>query len=240
MNSTLSTKQSSIAVNHRRTKSLSDSNDELDNEILYLHKQYMKSKQHRKKTEMDYNLLSNKIKLLQNEENKMKTKEQMALKNIERSEFIRVQRMKDKSLLNQFKIKIAEKIKQLQSNSTYIKKERESSVKAKKYSRANSQKDLLCKIRNERKKDYETYLENKQKELNRKREMVKMIKTKRSLSIENKRKEEINKKIQMKKELLMKIMEEDNKAKQYEDGVNNFHTESIEIMNRIKLLTESS
>ena len=125
-------------------------------------------------------------------------------------------------------------------NSLYIKKERESSVKAKKYNRANSQKDLLCKIRNERKKDYETYLENKQKELNRKREMVKMIKTKRSLSIENKRKEEINKKIQMKKELLMKIMEEDNKAIQYEDGVNNFHTESIEIMNRIKLITESS
>ena len=240
MNSTLSTKQSSIAVNYRRTKSLSNSTDELDNEILYLHKQYMKSKQHRKKTEMDYNLLSNKVKLLHNEESKMKTKEQMTLKNMERSEFIRVQRMKDKSLMNQFKEKIAEKIKQLQSNSTYIKKERDSSVKAKKYSRANSQKDLLCKIRNERKKDYETYLENKQRDLERKREKVKMIKNERSLSIEKKRKEEYNKKMQVKKELLMKIMEEDNKAKQFEDGVNNFHTESIEIMNRIKLITESS
>ena len=174
------------------------------------------------------------------EESKMKTKEQMTLKNIERSEFIRVQRMKDKSLMNHFKEKIAEKIKQLQSNSTYIKKERDSSVKAKKYSRANSQKDLLCKIRNERKKDYETYLENKQRDLERKREKVKMIKNERSLSIEKKRKEEYNKKMQVKKELLMKIMEEDNKAKQFEDGVNNYHTESIEIMNRIKLLTESS
>ena len=240
MNSTLSTKQSSITVNHRRTKSLSSSTDELDNEILYLHKQYMKSKQHRKKTEMDYNLLSNKVKLLQNEESKIKTKELLSLKNVERSEFIRVQRMKDKSLMNQFKEKIAEKIKQLQSNSTYIKKERASSVKAKKYSRANSQKDLLCKIKNERKKDYETYLENKQRDLERKREKVKMIKNERSLSIEKKRKEEYNKKMQVKKELLMKIMEEDNKAKQFEDGVNNYHTESIEIMNRIKLLTESS
>ena len=189
---------------------------------------------------MDYNLLSNKVKLLHNEESKMKTKEQMTLKNIERSEFIRVQRMKDKSLMNHFKEKIAEKIKQLQSNSTFIKKERDSSVKAKKYSRANSQKDLLCKIRNERKKDYETYLENKQRDLERKREKVKMIKNERSLSIEKKRKEEYNKKMQLKKELLMKIMEEDNKAKQFEDGVNNFHTESIEIMNRIKLITESS
>ena len=240
MNSTLSTKQSSITVNHRRTKSLSSSTDELDNEILYLHQQYMKSKQHRKKTEMDYNLLSNKVKLLQNEESKIKTKELLSLKNVERSEFIRVQRMKDKSLMNQFKEKIAEKIKQLQSNSTYIKKERDSNVKAKKYSRANSQKDLLCKIRNERKKDYETYLENKQRDLERKREKVKMIKNERSLSIEKKRKEEYNKKMQVKKELLMKIMEEDNKAKQFEDGVNNYHTESIEIMNRIKLLTESS
>ena len=123
---------------------------------------------------MDYNLLSNKVKLLQNEESKIKTKELLTLKNVERSEFIRVQRMKDKSLMNQFKEKIAEKIKQLQSNSTYIKKERDSSVKAKKYSRANSQKDLLCKIRNERKKDYETYLENKQRDLERKREKVKM------------------------------------------------------------------
>ena len=132
---------------------------------------------------------------------------------------------------------MSNKINELKNTSKRIKKDRCLSSICR---ISKDQRDLLIKIKNERKKEYEKYLDNKQNELNKKKEMVKEIQKQRNLSIENKRKGEFNKKIQMKKELLQKIIDEENKAKEYEKGVIDFHKETIEIMNRIKLLTEAS
>ena len=232
-------------IRHRKNKSsISNSTSlssfdtsELDTELMDLHQKYMHCKETRKKSEMDYNLLRNRVNLLLNEETKIKTKEKKTMSNMERASKLREEKEKEKKLLLQSKAKIEQKINELRNTSKTIKKDRCLSSICR---ISKDQRDLLIKIKNERKKDYEKYLDNKQNELNKKKEMVKEIQKQRNLSIENKRKGEFNKKIQMKKELLQKIIDEENKAKEYEKGVIDFHKETIEIMNRIKLLTEAS
>ena len=69
--------------------------------------------------------------------------------------------------------------------------------------------------------------------------MVKLIQQQRSHSIELKKQGEYNKKIQMKKQLLQKIIDEENKKAKYEEEVANYQNESVDIMNRIKEITDS-
>ena len=250
---TVSTAPKSLTVVHRRkNKSMNMStsyslcssemnveNGDIDSELLYLHKQYIKSKQNRKKSEMDYKLLSNKVKLLLNEESKIKAKTKLAEYLCNKNEKLKVQRVKSKNIIVESKIKIEEKIRELRNQSKYIKKERESSLKSLRTGKESSQREMLSKIKNERKREYEIYLENKQRDLNKKREMVKLIQQQRSHSIELKKQGEYNKKIQMKKQLLQKIIDEENKKAKYEEGVANYQNESVDIMNRIKEITDS-
>jgi len=207
---------------------------EIDKEIINLYKQYFISKNSRKQSQQDFNLMNNRLHKLENEEEKVKEKKINYINNLKRKENIQFHKLEEKELVKKNKEKIAIQLKKHRKENQEYRSERNKCLKNFRNDVAKSKLNIISRIKNERKKMYNNYINQEKKKFNEKKNMIKNINKQRALSQENKRIKEYEKKIILKKQLLKKIQQEEEKKRIIDFGINQCQNQSLEIIERIR------
>ena len=216
-------------------RSMSFMNDpEIDREIKNLYKKYFISKNLRKQSQQDFNLMNNKLHKLENEEEKAKEKKINYINNLKRKEKIQFQKLEEKELVKKNKEKIAIQLKKHRKENQELRTERNKCLKNFRDDVAKNNLNIISRIKNERKEIYNNYINQKNEKFNEKKNLIKNINKQRILSQENKKINEYEKKLILKKQLLKKIQQEEEKKKNYELGINQCQNQSLEIIERIR------
>ena len=214
-------------------RSMSFMNDpEIDIEIKNLYKQYFISKNLRKQSQQDFNLMNNKLHKLENEEEK--EKKINYINNLKRKEKIQFQKLEEKELVKKNKEKIEMQLKKHRKENQELRTERNKCLKNFRDDVAKNNLNIISRIKNERKEIYNNYINQKNEKFNEKKNLIKNINKQRILSQENKKINEYEKKLILKKQLLKKIQQEEEKKKNYELGINQCQNQSLEIIERIR------
>ena len=207
---------------------------EIDSEIMHLYKQYFISKNSRKQSEKDFNLMNNKLHKLENEEEKVKEKQINYMNNLKRKEKIQFHKLEEKELVKKNKEKIAIQLKKHRKENQEYRTERNKCLKNFRNDVAKNKLNIISRIKNERKKIYNNYKNQEKKKFNEKKNLIKNINKQRALSQENKRINEYEKKLILKKQLLKKIEQEEEKKKLFDFEINQCQNQSLEIIERIR------
>lgn len=207
---------------------------EIDSEIMNLYKQYFISKNSRKQSEKDFNLMNNKLHKLENEEEKVKEKQINYMNNLKRKEKIQFHKLEEKELVKKNKEKIAIQLKKHRKENQELRTERNKCLKNFRDDVAKNNLNIISRIKNERKKIYNNYKNQEKKKFNEKKNLIKNINKQRALSQENKRINEYEKKLILKKQLLKKIEQEEEKKKLFDFEINQCQNQSLEIIERIR------
>ena len=207
---------------------------EIDSEIMNLYKQYFISKNSRKQSEKDFNLMNNKLHKLENEEEKVKEKQINYMNNLKRKEKIQFHKLEEKELVKKNKEKIAIQLKKHRKENQEYRTERNKCLKNFRNDVAKNKLNIISRIKNERKKIYNNYKNQEKKKFNEKKNLIKNINKQRALSQENKRINEYEKKLILKKQLLKKIEQEEEKKKLFDFEINQCQNQSLEIIERIR------
>lgn len=216
-------------------RSMSFMNDpEIDIEIKNLYKKYFISKNLRKQSQQDFNLMNNKLHKLENEEEKAKEKKINYINNLKRKEKIQFQKLEEKELVKKNKEKIEMQLKKHRKENQELRTERNKCLKNFRDDVAKNNLNIISRIKNERKEIYNNYINQKNEKFNEKKNLIKNINKQRILSQENKKINEYEKKLILKKQLLKKIQQEEEKKKNYELGINQCQNQSLEIIERIR------
>ena len=229
----------SLSCSNSSTNTLTSETISLDKEIEDLHRKYCYAKHQRKQSENEYKLLSNKVKLLLHEESKILRKQLNDVSFHERKINAHDAKAKTKELILKSKLKISQKLKELKAHNDVAKHERDANLEQWRNTHWKHRKDLIDKIKHERKQEYECYLKQKSNELLIKRENVNEVHKQRARSIECRIKDEYNKRLLLKKELLRKIMEEDAQREKFKVELTKCEEQSAEIINRLKLCADN-
>ena len=216
-------------------RSMSFMNDpEIDREIKNLYKKYFISKNLRKQSQQDFNLMNNKLHKLENEEEKVKEKQINYMNNLKRKEKIQFHKLEEKELVKKNKEKIEMQLKKHRKENQELRTERNKCLKNFRNDVAKNKLNIISRIKNERKKIYNNYKNQEKKKFNEKKNLIKNINKQRALSQENKRINEYEKKLILKKQLLKKIEQEEAKKKLFDFEINQCQNQSLEIIERIR------
>lgn len=238
-NSPNQTINNDLMMNLDKQKFSYNDNPDIDNEITLLYKKLQESKNNRQKSENDYSILTNKLQLLQNEESKIKVKENIYLKNQEKAQKIQFQNLEEKEKIFHAKMRLKEKINEIKSQNDKFREERDKYLKNWREYKAGQNNSVITKIKNERKTDYQRYLQRQEEEYNRKKNKIKEMHQHRALSAEMKKQEEYDKKLKIKMDLIKKIMNEEAKRKKLEEASTKVQNDTIELIGKIKKHTNN-
>ena len=241
--SSLKTQNSTLFKNELKTTRDSNifsyiNDPEIDSEINELFKQYYESKSSRKQSEETFNHFNNKLNKLQKDEEKAKEKEKLLKKNYERMEKIQFKNLKEKELVMRNKEKMEKKLKEHKKNNDLFRNKRDMTLKNFRNNVAKNNFDIISKIKEKRKDNYNKYLVYEENQLRNKQEHVNFVNRQRTLSQENKKQNEYEKKLRLKNELLKKIKEEEQRKRNFELESNRCQNESMEVITRIKNIDE--
>ena len=213
-------------------------NSLIENEILNLYKEYFKYKNFRQQSENDFNILSNKINMLSKEEKKISDKKNIFLKNLEKKEKIQFNNLKEKELLMKNKILKEKNLQEHKLKNNLFKDNRDKILKNFRKNVQQKNFDIIHQLRNEYKKNYNLFKQEEKEKLNKRHNNVIKINKERAKSIENKKQIEYEKKLKLKNELLKKILEEQKKKEDFDIYCENLQNQSIELINKIKDISE--
>ena len=225
-------KSSTSPLNRTEFSYLDDPN--IDTDILQLYKRYTESRNNRLKSQTDYTMLTNKVQLLHNEESKIRSKENMYMKVQERNQMIKYRNLQQKEMLTLAKEKLKKKINEMKNNNGRLRQERDYYLKHWREFQAEENNEMINKIRNERKVDYERFLLEQQERKKMQKEKIREIHQQRARSQAIRKQRDYDKKVITKNELIRKIEEEEERKRQFDKASEDLHNESVNLMEKIK------
>lgn len=214
--------------------------DEIDNEIEELRQKYMVLKKDRLISQKQEKVLSNKMKLLSQEEIKVNKRKVTDNKNNNEKEMIRVNVLKNKEMVNAAK-------KRNEKNLMLMKKKVEDKKETTRNTMSNwrgqiIQKNLDKMIENKQRQNEikKLILLNKEDELRKARMMHDKVRQEYDEREMKKKKEIEEKKIKIRNDLQLKIKYETVIKQDLDNKINGYHEKGLKIIQRINNLDQNS
>ena len=213
-----------------------EDNSELDKELLELHQKYAEMKKDRIKSQKDELLLSNKMKLLAQEEKKIQRRLETDSRFQENIEQIRVSVLKNKEMVEEAKRlkELDQEEKKLKNSKT--KTEIRESLSNWRINVTNKNKDKVKQIKQEKAENEKLIQMYKDEKKSKNQYLHDRIQTEAMFHEEKKKKEEIDKKMKMKQELENKIKWEIEKKNKLDTNINKYQENSIKIVQRLNTM----
>lgn len=205
----------------------------LDENIDILIKQYNEIKKDRTKSERDEEILSNRKKLLNNEEIKVARRQIIESKNQEHLEKIRVNVLKDKIKLNETKKKEKEELIRKRNKIYQMKNQIQVTLGSWRENISNKNKNEGIKTKLERDRLEDIYNRNKTDIKEKHKELHDKIQLNHFKNEEKRKNEEIQKKIKLIKDIEEKIKQEKKIKSELDERINNYQQDNLEIIERI-------
>ena len=206
----------------------------LEDSIEQLNKYLSDLKKDRQRTEKDEKLLNYRNKVLNMEENKVAKKVENVQKNQEKKEKIRVNINNDKKIMQEKKKNDLINLQKQRTKNSNIKSEIDKSLKNWKINITRKNKDEADKIKEERNQIRNLINETREKNNNFNKEMHDSVQLSHLQVAEQKRMEEYQKKLLLKKEIEEEIQKELALKNQLEERINIHQKKNQEIVDRIK------
>ena len=224
-------------INNKEQESTRDKDNKeelLEDSIEQLNKYLSDLKKDRQRTEKDQQLLNYRNKILNYEESKAAKKLELVAKNQEKKEKIRVNIDKDKKIMQDKKKNDMAKLEKQKSKNSTMKTEIDKSLKNWKPNVAKKNKGEADKVKEEREQIKSLINETKEKNNNLNKDMHDSVQLSHLQKAEQKRMEDYQKKLQLKKEIEEQIQKELALKNQLEGKINEQQKKNQEIMDRIK------
>ena len=206
----------------------------LEDSIEQLNKYLSDLKKDRQRTEKDEKLLNYRNKVLNMEENKVAKKLENVQKHQEKKEKIRVNINHDKKIMQEKKKNDLINLERQRTKNSTIKSEIDKSLKNWKINLSKKNKDEADKIKKERNQIRSLINETKERNNNFNREMHDSVQLGHLQVAEQKRMEEYQKKLLLKREIEEEIQKELALKNQLEERINVHQKKNREIADRIK------
>jgi hypothetical protein len=137
-------------------------------------------------------------------------------------------------MLTLAKEKLKKKINEMKNNNGRLRQERDYYLKHWREFQAEGNNEMINKIKNERKVDYERFLLEQQERKKMQKEKIREIHQQRARSQAIRKQRDYDKKVITKNELIRKIEEEEERKRQFDKASEDLHNESVNLMEKIK------
>ena len=221
-------------------KKQENKDDFIEDSIEQLNKYLSDLKKDRQRTEKDERLLQYRNNILNMEENKAAKKLELAAKNQEKKDQIRVNIDNDKKIMLAKRKSDLDKLERQKSKNSTMKNEIDKSLKSWKINVTKKNKDEADKIKEERTQIRSLINETKEKNTNFNKEMHDTVQMNHLQAAEQKRYEDYLKKVQLKKEIEEQIQKELALKNELDLRINEHQKKNQEILDRIKSFNDTN
>jgi len=205
------------------------------NEISLLRKSYTEMKNDRVKTEKDIDLLEHKLKILQGEEFKVLKKFEAEKKLKEDDEQTKQKALEQKKLLSELKSKKKKNTTEMSKKIKDMKNYSQSSLNVKKMMRFQENRLSNLQLKQQKLENDEKIRFMMKEENMFKKRMAESVKLREKTYLDKKKTDEEERRIKLKKELEVKLMEEQFRKKMYESRLSTLEEIESGLIKKIKL-----